>query len=184
MLFSNSKLIGFTAFVALALAISPATNAKSATIQDGIDLVEGWQPAQGETIHTITLVGDGRKYHIKAEKYAKNKLSNATCNATVVKGKKIAKTPCSTDVKEHDQIFTVSCTNDEKSNFARFIVNVSGEIEINTHGKIWAGFTSDAKDQKLRQSEQSMDALKASGNNVGVIINCVNDERSPSYEEQ
>lgn len=182
MIFSNVKLISFAA-IAITLAIIPSTIAKNATIRDGIDLIEGWQPAQGQGVHGITLVGDGRKYHIKAEKYAKNKKSDGICNATVVKGKKVAKSPCSTNAKEHDQFFTVGCTPKEKDNFARFLIKVSGEIEINTHGNIWAGFTTDEKNQKLRQTEKSMKALTASGDNVGVIISCISDAR-PTEEDQ
>ncbi|PWN35950.1 uncharacterized protein FA14DRAFT_172542 [Meira miltonrushii] len=178
MLFSNFRFVGF-AIVAVALAFA-ATDAKSTSMKDGIELVQNWKPAQtdgSEKVHMITFVGDGKKYQIKGEKYANGKTSNAHCDATSVKRRLVLKNSCSVSSKEHDQIFTVSCTSNKKKNFARVLFKSTGEIEVNTHGKIWAGFTSDEEGQKLRSTELSMQALIAKGDDVGVIFSCISNKR-------
>lgn len=92
MLLSNFNFISL-AVIAVALTL-PATDAKNAKAKDGIELVQNWKPAQtdgSDKVHMITFVGVGKKYQIKGEEYAKDKISNAHCDAESVKRKLILK---------------------------------------------------------------------------------------------
>lgn len=178
MRFSTFQFVGL---IAIALALAIPTDAKESKSNESLNPGEGMQTGSGDKSsngHRITLVGDGKLYKIKGEKYAKGKKSEANCD-----GKSKTNKVCTVSTQSHDQIFTIGCSSNQKTNFGRVSFSRSGDVEVSTKGHIWAGFSNDEPGTKLRSSEKSMKALKTKGDDVGVLFNCKDDSRGDEKKE-
>lgn len=104
--------------------------------------------------------------------------SDITCGYTLSKqGKKVLKSPCQSSIKKGSQEFKVNCENERQDiAFISFFSNQVPEFST-AEDYVWAGFTSDPPNQPLRHS--SDEDIKGNLINDSIIVNCVNDRRTP-----
>lgn len=171
--------------IALILACSTAlADFTPLNTRGGIHLVAGFVPPPSggaEKIHKIDFPGYYTDYNITSDAYAKHLQSSATCGKVTIKGQDYAKHPCATSVLDHDQILTITCTADGKDDvYVDIQFFQSGEVTLTGYGNIWGGFTNEDQSKELQIIPGPDNQLTAKGDDVGVIVNCNNNNRKSS----
>lgn len=167
----SGSIIAFVLFCSTVLAeYTPISR------RGGIHLVSELVPPPSggqEKFHTIEFPGPISNYAITSDVYAKRLHSSATCGKVMSDEKYL----CVTSTRQHDQIFSISCLQpSNEQSYADIEFLRSGDVMVSGNGTIYAGFTND-QSNVLKMLQGPDKPIDANGDDVGVIINCVDNQR-------